>query len=93
MQRLQLQALLLPLHLRQSMHLSSNNSTAIGHAAKASKKIYTLKVPTVQSKRKAVTAVPRRIFSNAHAYHINSVSVNSDGESYLSADDLRINMW
>ena len=72
---------------------SSNNSTAIGHAAKASKKIYTLKVPTVQSKRKAVTAVPRRIFSNAHAYHINSVSVNSDGESYLSADDLRINMW
>ena len=53
---------------------------------------YKLKVPTVCSRRKAVTAVPRRVFSNAHAYHINSVSVNSDGESYLSADDLRINM-
>ena len=41
----------------------------------------------------AVTACPRRIFQNAHQYHINSVSVNSDGESYLSSDDLRINMW
>jgi len=29
----------------------------------------------------------------AHEYHINSLSLNSDGESYLSADDLRINIW
>lgn len=29
----------------------------------------------------------------AHAYHINSISTNSDGETYLSADDLRINLW
>lgn len=29
----------------------------------------------------------------AHAYHINSISVNSDDETYLSADDLRINLW
>lgn len=29
----------------------------------------------------------------AHAYHINSISVNSDGETYISADDLRINLW
>ena len=35
----------------------------------------------------------RRIFSNAHAYHINSVSVNSDQETFMSADDLRINLW
>jgi len=55
--------------------------------------ISSLKVPTVRARRKAVTAVPRRVFKNAHQYHINSVSVNSDGESYLSADDLRINMW
>lgn len=38
-------------------------------------------------------ASPRRIFANAHTYHINSISVNSDGETYLSADDLRINLW
>eukprot|EP01025_Chloroclados_australasicus_P059495 TRINITY_DN7522_c0_g2_i1.p1 TRINITY_DN7522_c0_g2~~TRINITY_DN7522_c0_g2_i1.p1 ORF type:complete len:264 (-),score=16.89 TRINITY_DN7522_c0_g2_i1:326-1117(-) len=26
-------------------------------------------------------------------YHINSLSMNSDGETFLSADDLRINIW
>lgn len=36
---------------------------------------------------------PRRVFANGHTYHVNSISVNSDGETYLSADDLRINMW
>lgn len=40
-----------------------------------------------------VEASPRRIFANAHTYHINSISVNSDQETYLSADDLRINLW
>lgn len=40
-----------------------------------------------------VEASPRRIFANAHTYHINSISVNSDHETYLSADDLRINLW
>ncbi|BGP55204.1 protein phosphatase 2A regulatory subunit cdc55 [Rhodotorula sphaerocarpa] len=40
-----------------------------------------------------VAAVPRKVYANAHAYHINSVSVNSDGETYMSADDLRINLW
>jgi len=40
-----------------------------------------------------VAAVPRKIYANAHAYHINSISVNSDGETYISADDLRINLW
>ncbi|EIE79214.1 hypothetical protein RO3G_03919 [Rhizopus delemar RA 99-880] len=40
-----------------------------------------------------VAAIPRRIYANAHAYHINSISVNSDNETYISADDLRINLW
>jgi serine/threonine-protein phosphatase 2A regulatory subunit B len=35
----------------------------------------------------------RRVFANAHTYHINSISVNSDQETFLSADDLRINLW
>jgi len=35
----------------------------------------------------------RRMFSNAHAFHINSISVNSDQETYISADELRINLW
>lgn len=40
-----------------------------------------------------VEASPRRVFANAHTYHVNSISVNSDGETYLSTDDLRINLW
>ena len=40
-----------------------------------------------------VEASPRKIYANAHTYHVNSISVNSDDETYLSADDLRINLW
>ncbi|KAJ1433601.1 WD40-repeat-containing domain protein [Ochromonadaceae sp. CCMP2298] len=35
----------------------------------------------------------KRSFSNAHAYHIDSLDVNMDGETFLTADDLRINWW
>ncbi|KMZ70040.1 Serine/threonine protein phosphatase 2A 55 kDa regulatory subunitB beta isoform [Zostera marina] len=35
----------------------------------------------------------RRVYGHAHDYHINSISVNSDGETFVSADDLRINLW
>ncbi len=35
----------------------------------------------------------KKSYANAHTYHINSVSVNSDQETFLSADDLRVNLW
>ncbi|KAI3942532.1 hypothetical protein MKW98_013184 [Papaver atlanticum] len=35
----------------------------------------------------------RRVFAHAHDYHINSIANNSDGETFISADDLRINLW
>ncbi|XP_073096214.1 serine/threonine-protein phosphatase 2A 55 kDa regulatory subunit B delta isoform isoform X4 [Manis javanica] len=50
-------------------------------------------VPVLKPMDLMVEASPRRIFANAHTYHINSISVNSDHETYLSADDLRINLW
>ena len=52
-----------------------------------------MQVPVLKPMELMVEASPRRIFANAHTYHINSISVNSDGETYLSADDLRINLW
>ncbi|XP_070539908.1 serine/threonine-protein phosphatase 2A 55 kDa regulatory subunit B alpha isoform-like isoform X2 [Ptychodera flava] len=52
-----------------------------------------LRVPEVKPMELMVEASPRRIFANAHTYHINSISVNSDGETYISADDLRVNLW
>ncbi|XP_059300653.1 serine/threonine protein phosphatase 2A 55 kDa regulatory subunit B beta isoform-like isoform X2 [Lycium ferocissimum] len=35
----------------------------------------------------------RRVYANAHDFNINSISNNSDGETFLSGDDLRINLW
>lgn len=35
----------------------------------------------------------RKIYKEAHQYHINSIDVCSDRETFLSADDLRINLW
>ncbi|XP_053673963.1 protein phosphatase PP2A 55 kDa regulatory subunit [Anopheles nili] len=55
--------------------------------------INALRVPSIKPMDLMVEASPRRIFANAHTYHINSISVNSDQETYLSADDLRINLW
>ncbi|RPB09859.1 protein phosphatase 2A regulatory subunit PR55 [Morchella conica CCBAS932] len=57
-----------------------NNSTA-------------LRLPRLTHHDTVVAAVPRRTYANAHAYHINSISVNSDGETFISSDDLRINLW
>ncbi|KAF7728652.1 protein phosphatase 2A regulatory subunit cdc55 [Apophysomyces ossiformis] len=51
------------------------------------------RIPKLSHQDTIVAAIPRRVYANAHAYHINSISTNSDGETYLSADDLRINLW
>ncbi|KAI9709226.1 MAG: protein phosphatase 2A regulatory subunit cdc55 [Chrysothrix sp. TS-e1954] len=52
-----------------------------------------LKMPRLTHHDTVVAAVPRKTYANAHAYHINSISVNSDGETFVSSDDLRINLW
>jgi len=70
-------------------------STNLGNGVQNSKapSIHSLKIPRVQVRESIVTATGRRVYANAHAYHINSISVNSDGETYISSDDLRINLW
>lgn len=52
-----------------------------------------LRLPRLLPQDHIVAAVPRKVYSNAHAYHINSISINSDGETFISADDLRVNLW
>jgi len=47
----------------------------------------------LQQQDNIIAATPRKVYANAHAYHINSISINSDGETYISADDLRVNLW
>ncbi|XP_021569034.1 serine/threonine-protein phosphatase 2A 55 kDa regulatory subunit B gamma isoform-like, partial [Carlito syrichta] len=55
--------------------------------------VTSLQVPVLKPMDLMVEVSPRRIFANGHTYHINSISVNSDCETYMSADDLRINLW
>jgi serine/threonine-protein phosphatase 2A regulatory subunit B len=52
-----------------------------------------LTLPKLVPMELIVEASPRRVYANAHTYHINSISVNSDQETFISADDLRINLW
>ncbi|KAI9269163.1 protein phosphatase PP2A regulatory subunit B [Phascolomyces articulosus] len=52
-----------------------------------------LRIPKLMHHDTIIAAVPRRVYANAHTYHINSISINSDSETYLSGDDLRINLW
>lgn len=52
-----------------------------------------LALPQMSVAGTSVAASLRRVFANAHAYHVNSVDPNSDGEHFISADDLRINLW
>lgn len=53
-----------------------------------------LRLPVVvASQETSLAARCRRVYAHAHDYHINSISNNSDGETFVSADDLRINLW
>ncbi|XP_016051351.1 PREDICTED: protein phosphatase 2, regulatory subunit B, gamma [Miniopterus natalensis] len=55
--------------------------------------VTSLQVPVLKPMDLMVEVSPRRVFANGHTYHINSISINSDCETYMSADDLRINLW
>uniref|UniRef100_A0A7N2LKS5 Serine/threonine-protein phosphatase 2A 55 kDa regulatory subunit B n=1 Tax=Quercus lobata TaxID=97700 RepID=A0A7N2LKS5_QUELO len=57
--------------------------------------IPSLRLPmvVVASHETSLVARCRRVYAHAHDYHINSISNNSDGETFISADDLRINLW
>lgn len=70
-----------------------NTKTQDGTLDLDPKEVTGLKIPKLQPTSLMIEASPRKIFSNAHTYHINSISINSDEETYLSADDLRINLW
>ena len=69
--------------------LRSNNSNPFA----PNQNLPHLRLPRMAFHDNIVAAVPRKVYANAHAYHINSIGINSDGETYMSADDLRINLW
>lgn len=78
-----------PVHTFQNWCLCTREGLSVTICAL----FFVFQVPVIKPMELMVEASPRRIFANAHTYHINSISVNSDQETYLSADDLRINLW
>lgn len=52
-----------------------------------------LKLPKITHHDTTTISTPRKIYQNAHTYHIHSLSVNPDGETFISSDDLRVNLW
>ena len=52
-----------------------------------------LTLPKTVTRERVVAATPKRIYSAAHAYNVHSISPSSDGEVFISSDDLRINLW
>ena len=75
---------------RQVQSVLENNLTLSQRSSATSN---SLTLPKVISREKVVAATPKRIFSSAHAYNIHSISPSSDGEIFISSDDLRINLW
>ena len=52
-----------------------------------------LRVPRVVGTETLLSTRCKRSYANAHTYHINSVALSSDCETFISADDLRVNLW
>jgi serine/threonine-protein phosphatase 2A regulatory subunit B len=70
------------------------NHTSLSNDTFPSGAISSLRLPVVvASNETSLVARCRRVYAHAHDYHINSISSNSDGETFISADDLRINLW
>lgn len=79
---------------KKAIHVVAENNLSDGQSRPSSLlNVNSLRLPRTTLHDTVIGASPRRIYANAHTYHINSISVNSDNETYLSADDLRINLW
>ncbi|GAV88855.1 hypothetical protein CFOL_v3_32276 [Cephalotus follicularis] len=75
-------------------HVANGGCTERSHKIVPDGGVASLRLPmVVTSHETSLMARCRRIYAHAHDYHINSISNNSDGETFISADDLRINLW
>lgn len=77
----------------KSIKVVAENNLADSHGGHGRLNLNSLTLPRMALHDTMIAATPRRLYANAHTYHINSISPNSDGETYISADDLRINLW
>jgi len=50
-------------------------------------------IPTIETYDKAPFTAIYKSYENGHPFSIHSISINSDGETFISSDDLSINLW
>lgn len=81
-------------HLTNGSYLDRPYNCLSNDSSFPASSISALRLPVVvTSNDSSLVAKCRRVYAHAHDYHINSISNNSDGETFISADDLRINLW
>eukprot|EP01062_Namystynia_karyoxenos_P056329 TRINITY_DN47280_c0_g1_i1.p1 TRINITY_DN47280_c0_g1~~TRINITY_DN47280_c0_g1_i1.p1 ORF type:complete len:580 (+),score=131.23 TRINITY_DN47280_c0_g1_i1:87-1742(+) len=52
-----------------------------------------LKMPTVRRGDKGVWHKEVKVFAADHEYHVNSISVSSNMDNFLTSDDLTVHLW
>lgn len=72
---------------------SENINATNGASRKGESKASTDAEASQETGATPLHASTKKVYSNAHAYHINSLATNSDGQTFVSSDDLRINWW
>eukprot|EP00475_Leptophrys_vorax_P012758 TRINITY_DN1912_c0_g1_i1.p1 TRINITY_DN1912_c0_g1~~TRINITY_DN1912_c0_g1_i1.p1 ORF type:complete len:396 (-),score=111.20 TRINITY_DN1912_c0_g1_i1:344-1531(-) len=74
-------------------NVASISGMNIDKGSPESVKISRLSIPSITSVQKVPVATCKQVYGDAHVYNINSISPNSDCETFISTDDLRINLW
>ncbi|KUF77197.1 phosphatase PP2A regulatory subunit B protein [Phytophthora nicotianae] len=81
------------IHERSVREVTTYNEQGLAHVPRAQITPELIRLPLIHTRGQVTTSTAKRVYSNAHTYHINSIAINSDGETFISADDLRVNLW
>lgn len=78
-------------NVREISHYDAGNGNTNGSGLKDGNS--SINIPRYWNCNRILATKTKRVYANAHTYHINSIALNSDGETFMSADDLRVNLW
>ncbi|CAH0476446.1 unnamed protein product [Peronospora belbahrii] len=80
-------------HERRIREVTTYNGQELAHVPREQITPELIRLPQAHIRGQVTTSTAKKIYANAHTYHINSIAINSDGETFMSADDLRVNLW
>jgi serine/threonine-protein phosphatase 2A regulatory subunit B len=80
-------------HERSVREVTTYNEQGLAHVPRTQITPQLIRLPQTYVRGHVTTSTAKRVYANAHTYHSNSIAINSDGETFMSADDLRVNLW